>query len=89
MNITHIDCTFRDGGYYNSWDFSREMIVDYLTAMEAAGVDYVELGFRSFDKVGFRGACAYTTDSFIRNLPDSASSEGRCNDERGGTGQAP
>jgi len=69
MDITHIDCTFRDGGYYNGWDFPRQLIVDYLGAMEAAGVDYVELGFRSFDKSGFRGACAYTTDGFIRSLP--------------------
>lgn len=67
--ITLIDCTFRDGGYYNNWDFSSELIADYLTAMETAAVDYVELGFRSFDKSGgFRGACAYTTDSFIRSL---------------------
>jgi 4-hydroxy 2-oxovalerate aldolase len=37
--------------------------------MDAVSVDYVELGFRSFDVVGFRGACAYTTDRFIRSLP--------------------
>ena len=69
MNINLIDCTFRDGGYYNNWDFSRELIVEYLTAMEAVSVNYVELGFRSFDAVGFRGACAYTTDRFISSLP--------------------
>lgn len=69
MDITHIDCTFRDGGYYNSWDFPRPMMIDYLRAMEAARIDYVELGFRSFERTGFRGACAYTTDSFIRSLP--------------------
>jgi 4-hydroxy 2-oxovalerate aldolase len=69
MSLTVIDCTLRDGGYYNNWDFSRELIVEYLAAMEAASVDYVELGFRSFDTVGFRGACAYTTDRFIRSLP--------------------
>jgi 4-hydroxy 2-oxovalerate aldolase len=69
MNINLIDCTLRDGGYYNNWDFSRELIVEYLTAMEAVSVNYVELGFRSFDAVGFLGACAYTTDRFINNLP--------------------
>lgn len=69
MNINLIDCTFRDGGYYNNWDFSRELIVEYLAAMDSVSVDYVELGFRSFDAVGFRGACAYTTDRFIRSLP--------------------
>ncbi len=64
-----IDCTLRDGGYYNSWDFSRELVIEYLLAMKAASVDFVELGFRSFDTVGFRGACAYTTDRFIEGLP--------------------
>lgn len=63
-----IDCTFRDGGYYNNWEFSDSLVADYLLAMEAAGVDYVEMGFRSFDKKGFKGACAYTTDSYLRSL---------------------
>lgn len=64
-----IDCTLRDGGYYNNWDFSVELIEEYLNAMSAAAVDYVELGFRSFDKSsGFMGSCAYTSDNFIRGL---------------------
>ena len=38
-----LDCTLRDGGYYNNWDFSIDLINDYLKAMPMAGVDYVEL----------------------------------------------
>jgi len=63
-----LDCTLRDGGYYNSWDFDHALIQDYLVAMKAIGVDVVELGFRSTDKKGFKGACAYTPDSFIKTL---------------------
>ena len=63
-----LDCTFRDGGYYNAWDFSPELIDRYLVAMKAAGVDYVELGFRFLQNNGFKGPCAYTTDDFIRTL---------------------
>lgn len=66
--IKIIDCTLRDGGYYNQWDFSVELIQAYLSSMEAAGVDFVELGFRSFDTNGFRGACAFTSDEFILSL---------------------
>lgn len=68
-----LDCTLRDGGYYNAWDFSVELINDYLLAMQAAGVDIVELGFRSLNNKGFKGACAYTTDDFLRslNIPSS------------------
>jgi len=65
MEVNFIDCTLRDGGYYNDWDFSKELVADYLSAMDAAGIDFVELGFRSFEKKGFRGGCAYTTDEFI------------------------
>jgi 4-hydroxy 2-oxovalerate aldolase len=41
--------------------------------MNEISVDYVELGLRIFNKEGFKGACAYTTDSFIRTLevPDN------------------
>ena len=63
-----LDCTLRDGGYYNSWDFNDSLIHDYLLAMKAVRVDVVELGFRSTDKKGFKGACAYSTDAFIRTL---------------------
>lgn len=63
-----LDCTLRDGGYYNSWDFSEPLINEYLQAMKAAGVDYIELGLRSLINQGFKGACAYTTDEFLRCL---------------------
>lgn len=66
--IRFVDCTLRDGGYYNSWDFSESLIHQYLNAMQAAGIDVVELGFRSLDNTGFKGACAFTTDDFIRSL---------------------
>lgn len=68
MTIKLLDCTLRDGGYYNSWNFSEQLIADYLDAMAAAGVDIVELGLRSLGKSGFRGACAYTTDDFLARL---------------------
>lgn len=64
-----LDCTLRDGGYYNAWDFSPELINDYLIAMQAAGVDAIELGFRSVNNKGFKGPCAFTTDDFLRSLP--------------------
>lgn len=66
--IIFLDCTLRDGGYYNDWDFSTGLINAYLKAMQAAGVDVVELGLRSLKNEGFKGACAYTTDDFIRGL---------------------
>lgn len=63
-----LDCTLRDGGYYNSWDFPIDVINSYLKAMQAAEVDIVELGLRSLKNEGFSGACAYSTDVFLRTL---------------------
>ncbi|MFW5879423.1 MAG: pyruvate carboxyltransferase, partial [bacterium] len=28
--FTLLDCTLRDGGYYNAWDFEPELITAYL-----------------------------------------------------------
>lgn len=67
-DVKLLDCTLRDGGYYNSWDFDITLINDYLKAMDEISVDFVELGLRGFSMSGFKGACAYTTDSFIRSL---------------------
>jgi len=63
-----LDCTLRDGGYYNAWDFSPDLVNAYLTAMKAAQVDIVEMGFRFLQNSGFKGACAYTSDDFLRSL---------------------
>lgn len=41
MTTKILDCTFRDGGYYNAWDFSPALIEEYLIAMKAAQVDVV------------------------------------------------
>lgn len=68
-----LDCTLRDGGYYNAWDFSENLIHEYLEAMQSAGVDIVELGLRSLKNQGFLGPCAFTTDEFINGLTIPAS----------------
>jgi len=66
--IKHLDCTLRDGGYYNAWDFSPALIIDYLDAMAALRVDFIEIGFRSLKNTGFKGGCAFSTDAFINSL---------------------
>ncbi|HEY6874644.1 MAG TPA: aldolase catalytic domain-containing protein [Geobacteraceae bacterium] len=73
MEPVVLDCTFRDGGYHNDWDFTPDVVQDYLRAMTAVGADYVELGFRSLENQGFKGPFAYSTDRFIRSLSVPAS----------------
>lgn len=63
-----LDCTLRDGGYYNNWDFDGTVVSSYLQAMADSKIDYVELGLRNFSKPGFCGAFFYTTENFLNRL---------------------
>ena len=49
-NLKVIDCTLRDGGYYNNWDFSKKLIQNYLTEISKTNINYIELGFRFLKK---------------------------------------
>ncbi|WP_205080570.1 aldolase catalytic domain-containing protein [Pectobacterium versatile] len=63
-----LDCTLRDGGYYNNWDFDPVIVEAYLNAAAAAKIDYIELGLRNFVQKGFVGAYAYTTEQHLTTL---------------------
>jgi 4-hydroxy 2-oxovalerate aldolase len=66
--INLLDCTLRDGGYYNNWNFSKELVNFYLKSISKSGIKYVELGFRSLKKNNFKGPNWYTTDEYIKSL---------------------
>ena len=68
--IKVLDCTLRDGGYYNNWDFEASTVDKYIKAMIGTKVDYVEIGFRNFSQNHFLGAYAYSTDNFLNNIKD-------------------
>lgn len=44
-DIRILDCTLRDGGYVNNWEFGREAINGVKHNLERVGVDVIELGF--------------------------------------------
>ena len=52
-NIKLLDCTLRDGVYYDAWDFPLDTTNDYLITIQ--GGDIVELCFRSIKIRGLRG----------------------------------
>ena len=54
-NVRFVDCTLRDGGYYNDWDFSHDLIERYVQAVASAGVNIAEMGFRFVKDRGFQG----------------------------------
>jgi 4-hydroxy 2-oxovalerate aldolase len=63
-----LDCTLRDGGYYNDWDFSQEFIDNYFNAIAVSSVDIVEIGFRSNINNKFSGPFLFTKDSYLDNI---------------------
>lgn len=48
-----LDCTLRDGGYVNDWEFGHDKIVEIFKRLVSSGVEYIEVGFlddrRKFD----------------------------------------
>ncbi|MBO5416549.1 MAG: aldolase catalytic domain-containing protein [Clostridia bacterium] len=51
--IKLLDCTLRDGGYINDWNFGHDNLVSVFERLVDAGVDIIEVGFlderRPFD----------------------------------------
>jgi 4-hydroxy 2-oxovalerate aldolase len=45
-----LDCTIRDGGYLNNWNFDKELVREVYKSLSKAGVDFIEIGFRSSSK---------------------------------------
>jgi 4-hydroxy 2-oxovalerate aldolase len=46
-----VDCTIRDGGLINNWDFSIQMVQDMYAGLSAAGVEYMEIGYKNSAKL--------------------------------------
>lgn len=40
-----LDCTLRDGGYINDWNFGHDNIVSIFERVVDAGTDFIEVGF--------------------------------------------
>lgn len=45
FNIKVLDCTLRDGGYVNNWDFGLALSQKFLKNINKAHIEYVEIGF--------------------------------------------
>ncbi len=52
-NIKLLDCTLRDGGYVNDWNFGHDNLISIFERLVDASVDIIEIGFlderRPFD----------------------------------------
>lgn len=53
--IKILDCTVRDGGLINQWQFSDDFVRKVFIALSKSGVDYMEIGYKSSEKYFSRG----------------------------------
>ena len=45
MSVRLLDCTLRDGGYVNNWEFGRHTMAAILDKLDRAGIEIIECGF--------------------------------------------
>lgn len=66
-----LDCTIRDGGLVNNWDFSVEFVQDMYRGLSAAGVEYMEIGYKNSEKLlkgGDAGPWRFLNEAFLRDV---------------------
>ena len=70
-DIKVVDCTLRDGGLVNNFEFSDEFVRGLYKANVAAGVDYMEFGYKAskdlFDPKKF-GKWKFCNEEDIRDI---------------------
>jgi 4-hydroxy 2-oxovalerate aldolase len=49
--IKVVDCTIRDGGLMNNWNFTDDFVRSVYNACVEGGIDYMEIGYKSSDKI--------------------------------------
>lgn len=67
-NFEILDCTLRDGGYYNDWDFDKDLVTKYINAMKELQVDIIEIGYRSLPQDEYLGKYFYLPDFVLDEI---------------------
>jgi 4-hydroxy 2-oxovalerate aldolase len=66
-----LDCTIRDGGLVNNWDFSVEFVQDLYNGLSEAGVEYMEIGYKNSAKLlnaTEHNAWRFLDDEFLKEV---------------------
>lgn len=71
--IKVLDCTVRDGGLINKWQFGDDFVRKVFVALAQSGVDYMEIGYKSSDKYFSRdenGKWKFCDEEDIKKITD-------------------
>lgn len=63
-----LDCTIRDGGHLNGWNFSEECVLESYEAAFEAGADYFEIGYRNNNRKPEWGKFYECEDEYLFSL---------------------
>jgi 4-hydroxy 2-oxovalerate aldolase len=76
MGVKLLDCTLRDGGYVNNWEFSENEITSSISNLTSAGIDYIEIGYlnSAFDKIN--GSQFQSVETASKCLPNPEDRKG-------------
>ena len=69
--IKVLDCTIRDGGLMNNWNFSDDYVKAIYEACVKSGIDYMEIGYKSSEKAFSRkefGCWKFCDDKDLRRI---------------------
>ena len=76
--IKVVDCTIRDGGLMNNWHFSDDFVKSVYNACVEAGIDYMEIGYKSSRKMFSPkefGRWKFCDDDDIRKIQEGIKSK--------------
>ena len=64
-----LDCTIRDGGYLNNWNFKDDEILNIYKVVSESGFEYFEIGFRTNkDSLTNKGKWCYSPENEINKI---------------------
>lgn len=69
-NINVLDCTLREGGYVNDWNFGKENIKKIIQALYLCGIDFVECGFYKIQKFSQDKSIFNSLEKFCDIVPN-------------------
>jgi len=76
--IKVLDCTIRDGGLINNHNFDERFVREVYKALSAAGVDYMEIGYKNSKKLFSAkdyGKWKFCEDDVIRKVTEGVPSK--------------
>lgn len=74
MSIELLDCTLRDGGYINNWEFKDQQIINTILLLDKANIENIECGYlsdkNSFDKDSTRFNSIDSINNILQPIKD-------------------